>query len=99
MVEKSRELFQPPCLTGEVWDIIPSCNIEDRDIPRSYREDLARRKPRALDKCEATNSQKGIWRSREVPIYILQDGLLPETIQGSKGAFKNKRGKNMVKLG
>ena len=63
------------------------------------REDLARRKPRALDKCEATNSQKGIWRSREVPIYILQDGLLPETIQGGKGAFKNKRGKNMVKLG
>ena len=92
-------LFQPPCLTGEVWDIIPSCNIEDRDIPRSYREDLARRKPRALDKCEASNSQKGIWRSREVPIHILQDGLLPETIQGSKGAFKNKRGTSMVKLG
>ena len=50
-------------------------------------------------KCEATISQKGIWRSREVPIHILQDGLLPETIQGSKGAFKNKRGTSVVKLG
>ena len=34
-----------------------------------------------------------------MPINILQNGLLPETIQGSKGAFKNKRGKNMVILG
>ena len=35
-----------------------------------------------------------------MPIHILQDGLLPETIQGSKGAFKkNKRGTSVVKLG
>ena len=34
-----------------------------------------------------------------MPILILQDGLLPETIQGSKGAFKNKRGTSVEKLG
>ena len=34
-----------------------------------------------------------------MPIHILQDGLLPKTIQGGKGPFKNKRGTSMVKLG
>ena len=34
-----------------------------------------------------------------MPIHILQDGLLPETIQGGKGPFKNKIGTSMVKLG
>ena len=34
-----------------------------------------------------------------MPIHILPDVFLPETVQGSKGAFKYKRGKNVVNLG
>ena len=34
-----------------------------------------------------------------MPIHILQDGLLPETIQGSKGAFKKQKRDEYGKIG
>ena len=72
-------------MAAEVWEATEKIGMS---LSR-----LAKRKPRALDRCEAVDSQKGLWWSREEPFHVLLDGLLPETIKGSKGVYKTKGGR------
>ena len=63
----------------------------------------------AIGKSLSCLASRKPWRDVKLPILRRghrgpeqcpsTDGLLPKTIQGSKGAFKYKRGKSVVKLG